>query len=76
MREEDREKFKKLAEKRVNTAIKTMKLIGNLANKSNYYYTDADVKKIFRALDQAVGECKSRFDAASKNQDPNTFTLD
>ena len=37
------EKFKALAEKRVNNAIKQLQLIGNLSNTSSYEYTDEQV---------------------------------
>ena len=40
------EKFVELAEKRVNKTIKDLRLIGNLANKTNYDYENIDVKKI------------------------------
>ena len=61
-REKDRQKFVELAQKRVNRALKDIKLIGNLSNRSNYAYTDEDAKKIFRALQNAVNELKVRFD--------------
>lgn len=57
-----REKFVDLAEKRVNKAIKDIKLIGNLSNRSNYSYTEKDSERIYKALKKAVDEMKSRFD--------------
>ena len=42
----NRSTFVKLAENRVSRALKDIQLIGNLSNKSNYSYTDEDVKKI------------------------------
>lgn len=68
-RETDRQKFVELAEKRVNRALKDIRLIGNLSNKSNYVYSDEDAKKIIKALKQAVDEVKARFD--SKGLDSN-----
>ena len=61
-REVDRKKFVELAEKRVRRALKDISLVGNLSNRSNYSYTDEDVKKIYKALRSAVDEMKSRFD--------------
>jgi hypothetical protein len=61
-REKDRQKFVELAEKRVNRALKDIKLIGNLSNRSNYTYTNEDAKKIFKALQNALTELKARFD--------------
>ena len=53
--------FERLAEKRVNEAIKKLRLIGNLANKRNYEYTDQHVKKIIVALEVEFGILKSKF---------------
>ncbi len=61
-REKDRQKFVELAEKRVGRAIKDIRLIGNLSNKSNYTYSEDDVKKIIRALDLEVKKLKQRFE--------------
>lgn len=73
-REKDREKFKELAEKRVSRALKDIKLIGNLSNKSNYSYTEQDAKKIYNALRKAVDEMKARFNANGA-MDDETFKL-
>lgn len=61
-RSADRAKFKELAEKRVRRALKEIQLIGNLSNRSNYFYTEEDAKKIVKALQNAVTELKTRFD--------------
>ncbi len=68
-RDADREKFKELAEKRVTKALKDIKLIGNLSNKSNYSYTDEDVKKIHGALKKALDEMKTRFESNGANEE-------
>ncbi|MCF1458826.1 MAG: hypothetical protein LPH21_15125 [Shewanella sp.] len=59
-----RSKFVELAEKRVSRAIKDIRLIGNLSNKSNYSYSEDDVKKIIKALRSEVDALKSRFDTS------------
>lgn len=69
-----RDKFVELAEKRVSRALKDIKLIGNLSNRTNYTYTDQDVKKITQALTKAVSEMKARFDAKGDPAD-ETFKL-
>jgi hypothetical protein len=68
-REKDREKFVELAEKRVSKALKDIKLIGNLSNKSNYDYQEQDVKKIYSTLKKALEEMKSRFDSKGSSDD-------
>jgi hypothetical protein len=60
-----RDKFVKLAEARVNKALKDMQLIGNLSNRSAYQFTEADTRKIFAALQKAIDTVKSRFSQGS-----------
>lgn len=59
-----REKFERLAEKRVTEAIKKMRLIGNLANTNNYDYTEEHVNQIINAVDKEVQALKIRFKEA------------
>ena len=63
MRDNDRKKFVNLANKRVNNVLRTIRLIGNLSNKSNYDYTDDDIKNIFKALDAELKICRQRFES-------------
>ena len=56
-----RAKFAELASKRVNRATQTIRTIGNLSNRSNYEWTEQDVKKIVRELRKAVREVEDRF---------------
>jgi len=60
-RENAREKFVQLAEKRVVRAIHAIRLVGNLSNRSNYSYTEEDAKKIIRTLQTALDEMKAKF---------------
>lgn len=76
MREHDREKFVGLANSRVNKAIRAIHLIGNLSNRSNYDYTEEDVNKIFRALNDELAASKRRFELASKKAPDSVFKLD
>lgn len=75
MSESSRDNFVRLAEKRVNNAIKTLRLIGNLSNRSNYSYTEEDVNKIFRSLERELKNARARFESG-KGSDVPTFTLD
>ncbi|MBJ8007713.1 hypothetical protein [Bacillus cereus] len=54
-------KFEQLAEKRVSEVLKKMQLIGNLANKNNYDYTDKHVKQIIETLESELKMLKSKF---------------
>ena len=54
-------KFKELANKRVNRAIKDIKLVANLSNKVNYEYSDDQARKIVKALQHEVDLVKQSF---------------
>lgn len=62
-------KFEALAEKRMNTALKKISLIGNLSHTGNYEYADAHVVQIIRGLKAAVREVESRFTNKGKAED-------
>ena len=55
-----RENFVRIAEKRTRNAIKAIRVIGKLGNKSAYDYTEADVKKIVSALNKEVEAMRAR----------------
>jgi hypothetical protein len=57
------EKFIELANKRTNRAIKDLRLIANLANPRNYDYSEAQAKKITKALQAELDNVKSAFDS-------------
>lgn len=59
--QQKREKFVRLANNRVNRAIRELRLIGNLSNRSAYSYTDEDVRKIIKVLQREVDTLKTRF---------------
>ena len=76
VREDDRDKFVKLAEARVAKALKAIQLIGNLSNTSNYDFTDDDVAKIFRAINDEITTCRRRFEFARRKPSEARFTLE
>lgn len=56
-----REKFRALAEKRTNNALITIGRIGNLSNRQLYEFEETEVRKIVKALKDAVSEVEARF---------------
>lgn len=76
MRENDRAKFVRLASRRVSNAMKAIQLVGNLANRSNYDYTEEDVQKILKALSDELSACRKRFELAQKRGAAVRFSLD
>lgn len=55
-----RAKFIELAESRTANAIRAIRVIGKLGNKTAYQYDEADVKKIILALKKEVDALKAR----------------
>jgi len=58
-----RQKFRQLAEKRTNSALDTIRRIGNLSNRQLYEWEEAEVRKVVKALKDAVSEVEGRFES-------------
>jgi hypothetical protein len=61
-----RAKFVELAEKRTVNAIKAIRVIGKLGNRSAYEYSDADVNKIVKALNDEIETLKTRMRSSGR----------
>ena len=73
-REQTREqRFKRLAEQRVNVILDKLRLLGQLSNRSNYDYTDGQVETIFKAIQKEFNAAKSKFQKGNKGG--KRFTL-
>jgi hypothetical protein len=59
--QDKRRKFRDLAESRTNKAIEAISRIGNLSNRQIYEFDEAEVRKIIRALKDAVSAIEARF---------------
>ena len=66
---DNREKFVRLAESRTQGALNAIRKIGNLSNKRAYECTEADVKKIVKALRDAIGDMERRFSSTGDQAD-------
>ena len=55
------ERFKRIASRRVQEILDKLRLLGNCANRGNYYYTDEQVRKIFSAVEDEWKKVKSEF---------------
>ena len=70
-----RDKFKSIAEKRVNAVLDKMRLIGNLSDTRYYEYSNDDAQKVMKALKKGLNEIDSKFKAKNKTE-TNTFTFE
>lgn len=71
MNEARSNRFKRLATQRTNAVLDKLRLLGNLSNKSNYEYTEEEIRKIFSAIDDDLKRIKTKFNSTHKQK----FTL-
>ena len=67
--DEKREKFKRLANTRVNVVLDKLRLIGNLSDNRHYEYDEKHVKAIFSAIQSELSSAKNRFVKNKKSKD-------
>jgi len=71
-KKEDRAaRFKRVAQRRTENVLNSLRILGNCANKSTYQYTEEDVAKIFRAIEKQLYLTKSEFKIVRRKK----FTL-
>jgi len=73
-KESKEEKFKRLAEPRVNNALDKIRLIGNLAS-SQYSFTNEQVEKIIESLSTATAELEDKFQKVMDRKSGKSFKL-
>ncbi|NNH66631.1 hypothetical protein [Rhizobium laguerreae] len=70
MQEDDkRANFVRLAEGRTQAALDAIRKLGNLSNRRAYEFTDADIRKISKALKEAVTDLERRFGSSTDVSD-------
>ena len=53
-------RFKRLASKRIPKALNSIKLIGNLSNRSVYAYSEEDCEKIFKQISKSLRNLRKK----------------
>jgi len=59
--ETKREKFLRLATLRTQEVLSRLRILGNCANRQVYEYNEADLDKIFSAIDKQLKDVKAKF---------------
>ncbi len=70
------ERFLRLAESRMNELIDKFRLVGNLADKRNYSYSDEQAKQIVKALEEEIRTLKAKFSSIEQKEKSFSFKLD
>jgi hypothetical protein len=55
------ERFERIAERRVNETLRSLRLLGNLADRRNYAYSDEQVNAMIAAIDSEFRSLRLRF---------------
>ena len=69
------QRFRRLAEQRVNVILDKLRLLGQLSNRSNYEYTDAQIEAMFRAIQRDLNSAKAKFREGSRDRNRFTFEM-
>lgn len=67
------ERFKNIAEKRVQKLLDGLRLLGNCSNTNNYEYTEQEVQKMFAELSKALKDCKALYDTQLNKSSKSGF---
>ena len=62
------DRFKRLASARTRRVLDSLRVLSNCSNPHSYRYTEVEVNKIFRAIDEAVKESKAQFKTQLKKE--------
>lgn len=68
VQESKHDRFRRLAEQRVNRALKELRLIANLSNRNNYDYTEEEVKNLISALERELKVTRAAFVATRREE--------
>jgi hypothetical protein len=64
--QEKQTRFKRLASHRTNEVLDKLRILGNCADRRSYAYTDEEIDKIFRAIDEQAKIVKAKFKKPKK----------
>ena len=63
----NRDRFVRMAERRVNRIMDALDKLGDCSNQRNYDYSNTDIKKIFEKIEKKLKETRLKFQGTSKN---------
>ena len=64
--QEKSDRFKRLATLRTNEVLDRLRILGNCADRRSYSYSDEEIDKIFRAIDEQAKIVKAKFKKPKK----------
>jgi hypothetical protein len=67
-RKSSRDRFLRVAARRVETILRTVRLLGNCSNPSSYEYQDHEVRKMFDAIERELQVARAKFEQRQKKR--------
>jgi len=64
-----RDRFERVASKRVDRVIKDIQLLANCSNTNNYEYTSSDVEKMLKAIKAELKLLEASFSTGVRDSD-------
>ena len=68
-----RERFENVAARRTQKILDLLDILGNCSNKSNYEYTDEEVRKMFSSIKDKMKNTEAAFGNAINRSEKNKF---
>ena len=70
-----KENFKRISENRVSKILTMLNQLTNLGNSSYYEYTDEDINKIFKSIEEETKKAKETLLKKNRVKNPKRFEL-
>lgn len=64
----NRDRFVRMAERRVNRIMDALEKLGDCSNQRNYDYSNTDIRKIFEKIEKIFKETRLKFQGTSENK--------
>ena len=70
-----RDRFEKVASRRTQKILDYLDSLANCSNRNNYEYTEADVRKMFKAIKDRLSHTETLYQNELKKTSKNKFTF-
>ena len=66
--EEKKERFLRTSQRRVNAVLERLRVLGKCANRQYYSYDEAQIKKMFKVIDDELRSVKALYTQKSESE--------
>lgn len=72
-KESKAETFIRIAEPRVKSVLRSLRILGNCSNRNNYEYTSDQVDSMFKTIQEALNEQEAKYSKSKSEQEAFSF---